>query len=44
MVLALQAVAYNTAMENIELPLIIERTLAVWLIAVGLSHLIQARL
>ena len=44
MVLALDAVAYNASVENIELPLIIERTLAVWMIVVGLSHLFQARL
>jgi len=44
MVLALDAVAYNASVENIELPLVIERTLAVWLIVAGLSHLVQAEL
>ena len=31
-------------MENIELPLVIERALAVWLIVAGLSNLVQAQL
>ncbi len=44
MVLVLEAVAYNASMENIELPLAIERTLSVWLIVVGVSHLFQAQL
>lgn len=44
MVLALDAVAYNASVENIELPLIIERSLAVWLIVAGLSNLVQAQL
>jgi len=30
--------------ENIELPLVIERALAVWLIVAGLSNLVQAQL
>lgn len=31
-------------MENVELPLVIERALAVWLIVAGLSNLVQAQL
>ena len=31
-------------MDTLELPLIIERTLAIWMIIVGLSHLLQAGL
>ena len=44
MVLALDAVAYNASVENIELPLVIERALAVWLIVAGLSNLVPAQL
>jgi len=42
--LTIGTVVYNAIMETSELPLIIERTLAVWMIIVGLSHLFQAGL